>query len=110
MASTYAWMIDTDHIDAHTDDDGYKVPVFGPSNMSDEQKAALEKATHQNPGENVHRFRMYDDDGELYYSGWFLGDAESEDGFGPLDDFGRPDAGAVTIEYKNAKTGKWEEL
>ena len=47
-------------------------------------------------------FRMGDDDGELYYSGRFVPAdlSDGDEGFGPLDDFGRPNAGAVTIKYK----------
>lgn len=30
--------------------------------------------------------------------------------FAPLDDFGMPDSGCVTIEYFNMKTGEWEVL
>lgn len=37
-------------------------------------------------------FRMFDDDGELYYEGFLIGDES-----GPLDDFGCPNAGATEI-------------
>lgn len=43
------------------------------------------------------RFRMKDDDGEIYYYGYIWGDY---DGFEPLDDFGMPNAGCTTIEYR----------
>lgn len=56
------------------------------------------------------QFRMYDDDDELMASGWFLGDWESEDGFGPLDDYGTPSLGCTSIQYLNPATGKWEVL
>lgn len=52
-------------------------------------------------------FRMYDDDGELYYEGLIAGDY---DGFEPLHDFGMPNAGATSIHYRNLQTGKWEPL
>lgn len=56
-------------------------------------------------------FRMFDDDGNLMYSGWFLGDAGSEDAFGPLEDYGTPNAGCTYIEYrKNGRSGPWEQL
>jgi hypothetical protein len=47
------------------------------------------------------QFRMYDDD-VLYYSGRLVSKDgwDGEEGFGPLDNFGRPNAGAVTIKYK----------
>lgn len=41
-------------------------------------------------------FKMYDDDGEHYYSGYLLGG----DGFEPKDDFGEPNAGCTEIRYK----------
>lgn len=50
-------------------------------------------------------FRMLDGDGNIYYYGFTFGD---DDGFGPLDDFGQPNAGCTSIQYKIA--GKWEEL
>ena len=55
-----------------------------------------------------HKFRMYDDDGELYYTGLFIGDADSEDGFKPLDDFGEGNAGCTRIDY--FEKGKWVTL
>ena len=51
-----------------------------------------------------HKFRMYDDDGELYYEG-FSNDSSS---FQPLDDFGMPNAGCTEIKY--LEKGKWETL
>lgn len=51
-------------------------------------------------------FKMYDDDGELYYSGWAKQDAD----FDPLDDFGMPNAGCTEIRYYNPKTDRYETL
>ena len=42
------------------------------------------------------KFKMFDDDGELYYEGYMLGENE----FGPLEDFGMPNAGCTRIEYE----------
>jgi hypothetical protein len=50
------------------------------------------------------RFRIYDDDGELYYEGILI----DGDGFEPLDDFGSPNAGATTIKYMQGN--KWLPL
>lgn len=55
------------------------------------------------------KFRMLDDDGIVYYEGFFLGDDKSEDAFGPLDDYGAPNAGCTEIQYLNNK-GEWETL
>jgi hypothetical protein len=48
---------------------------------------------------------MYDDDGELYYEGYSLAGSD----FGPLWDFGMPNAGCTGIKYKG-KSGKYEWL
>jgi hypothetical protein len=57
------------------------------------------------------RFRLRDDDGEVYYEGRFVGDADSEDGFAPLDDFGGPGAGCTSIQYwKPGAGGGWKTL
>jgi hypothetical protein len=53
------------------------------------------------------KFKMYDDDGILYYKGYLYGD--DADGFEPLDDFGMPNAGCVDIKYKS-NNGEWESL
>lgn len=57
-----------------------------------------------------HPFKMYDDDGILYYSGYLIGDKTCDDGFIPLDCYGTPNAGAVSIHYINDNTGNYEEL
>lgn len=49
-------------------------------------------------------FRMYDDDGELYYRGFLVGD----DLHAPLDDYGMPNAGCTSI--KVLEKGKWEQV
>jgi hypothetical protein len=54
------------------------------------------------------KFRMFDDDGVLYYEG-YSNDNNGEKAFDPLDDFGLPNAGCTDIKYKN-KLGRWESL
>lgn len=53
------------------------------------------------------RFRMFDDDGELYYEGYVVGNEEA-----PLIDFGRPNAGATEIKiYEGQETKeKWRTV
>ncbi len=56
-------------------------------------------------------FQMFDDDEELYYEGkiaWAV-DYEAGDGFEPLDDFGRPNAGCTEIRYRDT-AGEWRTL
>lgn len=57
------------------------------------------------------RFRMKDDDGELYYEGVMvvLPEDGDEADFRPLSDFGTPNAGATSIEYQR-DDGTWEVI
>lgn len=56
------------------------------------------------------KFKMYDDDDILYYSGYLLTKYEgSETAFAPLDDYGSPNAGCVDIRYKE-KDGLYHSL
>ncbi len=88
-----------------TDDvlDGKTVYVTGPRDITQAQLAELAAGKGE-------RFRLKDDDGEVYFEGRFLGDASSEDAFGPLDDYGTPDAGCTSIEYFNPAKEKWQAL
>jgi hypothetical protein len=88
----YSWVIDwgDDEIGLETDQG-----VYGPH-------GALRP-----PDSGGTPFRLFDDDGNLYYEGRVFGDYE---GFEPLDDFGTPNAGCTRIEYKNPLTDEWEPL
>lgn len=55
-----------------------------------------------------HPFKMYDDDDNLYYEGFYVGDKTSEGAFDPLDHYGTPNAGCTKIFYK--KGNKWDQL
>ena len=90
----YAWAITKDHIE-----NGVTEGLTGPANGELDYNAIV---THP----HKQKFRMLDDDGELYYEGYLVGG----DGFEPLDDFGMPGAGCTTIQYKNKNTGAWEDL
>ncbi len=56
-------------------------------------------------------FRMKDADGAVYYEGVMViaDDDGDEAEFRPLDDFGKPNAGATDIEYQSAD-GSWEAI
>jgi hypothetical protein len=104
--AVYAWIIDTDHIDA-----GHDASTIGPRNVSPLMENALQSdKKHGIP------FKMYDDDGELYYSGRILlnlSDPDAFEGgeeFAPLDDFGMPNAGCTSIHYQNTETKKWAAI
>lgn len=102
---TYAWIIDKDHYadpGAKPGTNGNAVGMVGPRRATTAQMLQL----HGGAGRS---FRMFDDDDILIYEGRLLGDPESEDGFGPLDDFGRPNFGCTSIQYLS-KDGLWEAL
>lgn len=56
--------------------------------------------------EMPHKFRLLDDDGEVYFEGW-SNDNNSERAFEPLD-WAMADSGCTEIQYFN--DGKWETL
>ena len=56
----------------------------------------------------IHKFRIYDDDGELYLEG-VASNQSYENAFEPLD-WAMSMYGATEIKYKSLKTGKWETL
>lgn len=108
------WVIDKDKIASEEDKEKYPdgecnlhaVGLMGPSNISEKCQADLKAGKGE-------KFKMYDDDGELYYIGRYLEDSESEfheDEFQPLDNFGLPNAGCTYLKYKNSETKKWEIL
>ena len=91
--ATYAWIITKDHLAEEGDES--EVGVAGPRDAPDDLLAQL------NEGKG-HVFRMYDDDDILYYTGRGVSvDDEMDENacYGPLGDFGTPNAGAVTIKW-----------
>jgi hypothetical protein len=108
--SGYAWIITKDHLnlddvlEGDCDDTG----TIGPDNADPALIAQLEEG-------KGHVFRMYDDDGELYYTGRLVtrsGDMELipvtyasglddqiDPCYAPLSDFGLPNAGCVEIRW-----------
>lgn len=74
------------------------------ADATDAQKGQIKK-----DGFTVH-FKLSDDDGEVYYGGYLRKDLEGSEGaFAPLDDYGCPNAGCVSIEYRNID-GSYSEL
>lgn len=55
-----------------------------------------------------HHFKLYDDDGILYYEG-YSDDDNSERAFKPLD-WAMYDSGCTEIKYRNPISGKYETL
>lgn len=96
MSATYAWFITEDHIE--TEAEGTQGPHDAPDTFGGDWK--------------FRKFRMFDDDGILYYEGITASaEPDSEEAcFGPLDDFGRPNAGATRIDLLNPESKKWETV
>lgn len=94
--STYAWIITTDHLYEPGDDlFENETGVVGPRSASGEAVAAVQTGKGR-------LFRMYDGDGELYYTGRLYdlsGEYGEEACYAPLGDFGMPNAGAVEVKY-----------
>lgn len=90
------WIIDKDHIadqNAKAPSNANAVGMAGPRGYKGDGT------------ELTHRFRIIDDDRELYYEG-----RSHEDGsLDPLDHFGTPNAGATIIQYRN-KQNQWTDI
>ena len=114
-----AWIIDKDHLkDPNDPGERDEAGTMGPSDAPDELCRRLQLKSK--PGQT---FRLYDDDGELYYTGRILFEpidgepvtietADEEDAFGPLWDFGAPNAGANDLRYFGTRNGerRWLSL
>lgn len=88
---SYGWVITRDYID-----EDQAVGTMGPRGCT---------FTKEDIAINGKKFRMYDDDNELYYEGYLVGIC---DGFEPLDDYGTPNAGCTYIQYE--ENGEWVTL
>lgn len=97
-----AWMIYKDLIadpKAKPGTNFNAVGVMGPRGFNGKDTSKL-----------THRFRMLDDDGEVYYEGC-CDSCDDDNALGPLDDFGMPNAGCSTIQYwESGKGGGWKNL
>lgn len=98
--SLYGWIIDHDHLTDHLEPEetwGNARGLMGPGHPQIPDEIIEKLQT----GEGT-KFRMLDDDGNAYYYGRLV-DLNANDAFdnsfAPMDDFGNPNAGCVTIEY-----------
>ena len=69
------------------------------------------KDEYRNKGRNhegMFKFRLLDDDGEVYFYG-YSSSCDDEAAFEPLDCYGEA-YGCTMIEYKDPKTGEYEQL
>jgi len=83
------WVITKDHID--TD----QVGTNGPSDCM----YTVEEITALGIP-----FKLFDDDGELYYEGRWMDNGDHD----PLTDFGMGYAGCTRMDARDRKTGSWE--
>lgn len=91
----YGWVIDQVNPELFEDDE---IGTLGPKDITAEAQELLSEQSGE-------KFKMFDDDGEWYYTGRIVGEY---DGFEPLEDFGIPNAGATNIEYM--VDGLWRTL
>lgn len=102
----YSWTITREHLG----DEPRAVGVVGPRGAH----LATFEAITKHP--DAFTFKLYDDDGECYYTGKIVveghhkGDFNfGEEFFAPLNDYGEPNAGCTRIDYKD-KDGVWRAL
>lgn len=107
--TTVGWIIDRDHLSEESEREGQKRAEPG---TNDNAVGMIGPRSFEGDPEKVcvHKFRMRDDDGVIYYSGR-CSHNDCERALRPLDDFGMPNAGATTIEYwQPGKGGGWKAL
>lgn len=115
----FAWIITKDHLyptapDIFSDESGVIGPYQAPDDLVDflTERYTNGKKSLKRPksSKSVMRYtyRMYDDDGELYYTGVLVSYVPKTDDFpsddalmAPLYDFGGPNAGAAVIKYES---------
>ena len=68
-----------------------------------EERERIQKDQKHKTERHKYPFRLYDDDGELYYEGLCV----ENNSFYPLDEE-QPNSGVAEIHYFN--NGKWEQL
>jgi hypothetical protein len=64
----------------------------------------VRSCNHKEGAKLPYRFRLLDDDGEVYYEGRM-----SELDFDPLDDYGMPNAGCTELQYREGN-GPWTRM
>lgn len=115
----YGFIIDRDHLFRNkiTEESDEGMVRIGAVTQHDEptDNFDMEKAKEElvskltaSPRQGI-KFKLYDDDGELYYSGRYIGPDDSETAqFSPLD-WGTWNAGCTYMKVKNDK-GEWVVL
>lgn len=93
------WIITKDHLTPLTPPNWF-VSATMPPGFTQETVAAL-----------PYEFRLYDDDGELYFSGHCgdLDQADQDHAFAPLD-WAANDAGCTRMDYRKKGSKQWQTL
>lgn len=110
------WIITEDHINKDTADDPSKVGKMRANRhwMECYRAAPAEAKPPMIEGFKqvmTEEFRLYDDDGNLYYVGLCkdLDDQEADSAFQPLD-WAMNDVGAVRMDYRKIGATEWKTL
>lgn len=93
--------------------DNFSPRIGDPENAAGTKSADFDKDWwEEQPLESHQLFKMYDDDGGMMCEGIFIPSPNevSEEGFGPLDEFGEGYYGCTEIHYLDPKTGKYFQL
>lgn len=89
------WIIDIDYIADKTASSGTNANAKGM------------KSRNYKEGCANYKFRLLDDDGQVYYAGR----SDDDSSFAPLDCFGLPNAGCTVIQYwQSGNGGGWKNL
>lgn len=102
----YCWVITKDHLAEQYPDQKTCVGVSGPRGVH----LTREQIEAHPDGK---KFRLLDDDREVYVEGVFLDltPGKKLDGFEPQDDYGEGGLGTTSIQYFEAgKGGGWKDL
>ena len=109
LASEYGWIITRDVLcDFYGEHDDSDAGRTGPAGLSADRERFLQKKVRGFPHalNSCTRFRMYDDDNELYYEGILWDSTDGCHDMAPLDDFGMPNAGCTRIDILKTNVGE----
>ena len=112
----YGWIVTHDHINHGQPVKERETGTIGPGCIRKVDESLLKelvlksKCISDSLPEKCVRWRVYDDDNELYFEGIMVTDNPgSEDWFSPLDDLGTS-YGCVYIQIQKVVIGAWETL
>jgi hypothetical protein len=83
----HGWIVTRDFLESRP------VSIIGPGGVSPCVAAQLRAGAGE-------RFKLFDSDGVLYFSGRAIHDGSCGTQFAPLDDFGAPHSGCTAVAYE----------